>query len=541
MCNINDLLRQHVALDIECVDRIYLNGYVPNLQVPGQLVNFLIHHRGNPIPSPALLRQMGDAFVRSVQAFAQENHIPIIHFERGARKDDVAAEQRKSFTVAEGVVFIGIAQEKAHAFKSSKVSEGKMVGFNFSRQSVFVNHYYFYLQDEDFGPAFIKVCTYAPFAIKVYLNGHEWAKQQLRKAAIPFESLDNGFLSCADPQRLQSICDQLGQTQIQAFFDKWVGRLPMILTERDRQGGYGYRLSVWQLEVSRTQVFSEPTKGREFFEEVIRENLDLGRPNRIQLIFDRQVRKNTPGLMRTRVIEDGVIPSLHIEYKSCHVKQYFKEGRALRTETTINDPYDLRVGRDITNLPYLQRIGREVNRRLLDVQRVSQDCTLSQESVERVVQPTVSEDGQRAPGLRFGDVRVMALLAALILFLHLPNGFTHGTLREQVAAYLGLSEGVRSPSDNLDSYRPGQMTYDLRRLRLKGIVYRIPGTHRYLVTPYGYRVALLFTKLNARVFRTTFASFDATEPVPRLLAEALAAVDRQIEEIIDRAKLGKVA
>lgn len=532
MCDINDLLRQHVALDIECMDRIYLNGYVPNLQVPGQLVNFLMHHRGNAIPSPALLRQMGDAFVRSVQTFAEQNDIPIIHFERGARKDDVAAEQRKSFTPGEGVVFIGIAQEKAHAFKASKVSQGKMVGFNYSRQSACVNHYYFYLQDEDFGPGFIKVCTYAPFAIKVCLNGHEWAKQQLRKAGVPFEALDNGFLSCAAPQRLQAICDQLGVEQIQAFFDKWLARLPMPLTKQDRQGGYGYRLSVWQVEMSRTQVFSEPTRGREFFEEVIRENLDLGRPDRIQLIFERRVQKNTPGILRTRVIQDGVAPSLHIQYKGCHIKQYFKERYALRTETTINDPNDLRVGKDISNLPYLQKVGREVNRRLLDVQRVSQDCTLSQESVERVVQPTVSQDGQRAPGLRFGDVRVMALLAALILFLHLPNGFTHATLREQVAAYLGL---------NPDSYRPGQMTYDLRRLRLKGIVYRLPGTHRYIVTPYGYRVALLFTKLNARVFRTTFASFDATEPVPRPLAKALAEVDRQIEEIIDRAKLGKVA
>lgn len=534
MCNINDLLRQHVTLDIECLDRMYLNGYVPNLQVPGQLVNFLMHHRGNPIPSPALLRQMGDAFLRSLQAFAQQSNIPIVHFERGARKDDVAAEHRNSFTAAEGVVFIGVAQEKAYTFKSSKASsqEGKAVWFNYSRQSACVNHYYFYLQDADFGPAFIKVCTYVPFAIKIYLNGHEWAKQQLSKAGIAFEALDNGFLSCADPERLQAICDQLGVEQIQAFFDKWLARLPMPLTERDRQAGYEYRLSVWQVEASRTQVFSEPAKGREFFEEIIRENIDLGRPDRIQLVFDRQVRKNTPGLMRTRVIQEGVAPSLHIEYKRCHVKQYFKEGRALRTETTINDPNDLRVGKDISNLPYLQKIGREVNRRLLDVQKVSQDCTLSRESVERVVQPTVSQDGQRAPGLRFGDVRVMALLAALVFFLHLPNGFSHSTLRAQVAAYLGL---------DLDSYRPGQMTYDLRRLRLKGILYRLPGTHRYLVTPYGYRVALLFTKLNARVFRTTFASFDPAEPIPRPLADALAEVDRQIVQIIDRAKLGKAA
>ena len=529
---INELLRQHVTLEVQSLDRLYLNGYVPNLQMSGGLVTFLTQHRGHTIPSPALLQQMGEDFVRSVLSFAQHNNIPIIHFEPGVRKDDVAAEHRRTFTASEGVVFIGIAQERAQAFRAHKRSNGPMVGFDYSRQSVCVNHYYFYLQDQDFGPAFLKVCTYAPFAIKVCLNGHEWAKQQLRKAGIPFEALDNGFLSCPQPDRLQAICNQLGVQQIQAFFDKWMARLPMPLTQSDRQGGYRHRLSVWQVEVSRTQVFADPVRGREFFEEIIRENLDLGRPDRIQLVFERRIRKDTPGLMRTRVIQEGVAPSLHIEYKSCHIKQYFKEGRALRTETTINNPTDLRVGKDISNLPYLQQIGREVNRRLLDVQRVSQECTLSKESVERVVQPTITPDGQRAPGLKFGDVRVMALLAALILFLHLPNGLTHATLRQHVAAYLGV---------DLSAYTCGQMTYDLRRLRLKGIVWRVPKSHRYLVTPYGYKVALLFTKLNARVFRTTFACLDRSDSIPRPLAEALAEVDRQIEAIVEHAKLASAA
>jgi hypothetical protein len=532
MVTIDELLRDHVTLEVECLDRLYLNGYVPTLQMSGQLVTFLTQHRGHPIPSPALLQQMGEAFVQAVRAFATAQHIPILHFEPGVRKDDVAAERRAQFTASDGVVFIGIAQEKAYAFRASKHTDGALVGFQYARQSVHVNYYYFYLQDEDFGPAFIKVCTYAPFTLKVCLNGHEWAKRQLAKEGITFEALDNGFRSCTDPARLQAICDALGPAQIQAFFAKWLARLPLPLTAHDRQAGYDYRLSVWQAEVSRTQVFADPTHGRAFFEEVIRENLDLGRPDRIQLVFERRIHKNTPGLERTRVIQAGVAPSLHIEYKHCHVKQYFKEGCALRTETTINDPMDFRIRKDIRNLPYLARLGREVNRRLLAVQRVSQACTLSEESIERLVQPTVTADGQRAPGLRFGDRRVMALLAALSLFLHLPSGLTHRTLRQQVAAYLGV---------DLTAYTAGQMTYDLRRLRLKGLLWRVPGSHRYLVTPYGYRVALLFTKLDARLFRSAFAAFDPSEPVPRPLADALAEVDRQLELIFDAAKLERAA
>ena len=532
MTNINDLLREHVTLTVECLDRIYLNGYISTLQTPGQLVNFLIRHRGHKIPSPVLLGRITQAFVRAVKSFARKHNIPLVHFERGQRKDDVAAEYRKKFDRSEGVVFIGVAQERANAFKGRKKDQKGYVGFEYSRQKVFVNHYYFYIQDEDFGPAFIKVCTYAPYAIKVCLNGHEWVKRQLRKEGIGFEELDNGFLSCEDPERLQALCDQLGPEQIQAFFDKWMQRLPLPLTAEDRKAGYYHRLSVWQVEVSHTQVFSDPVRGREFFEAVIRENLDLGRPDRVQLVFDRKIIKTTPGRFRTRVIEEGVLPSLHIEYKKSHVKQYFKENRALRTETTINDPKDFGVKKGLANLPYLQKIGCEINRRLLDVQRISHDCHLSQQSVERVVQPTVTQDGQRAPGLRFGQPRVMALLAALTLFVHTTHGFTHRTLRPHVADLLGVDR---------EAYRANQMSYDLRRLSLKGIIWRVPHSHRYVLTPYGRKVALFFTRLHARVFRPGFAALDPTGPIPGPLAQALERVDREIDRLIDNAQLAKAA
>jgi hypothetical protein len=523
MPNIDDLLRDHVTLEVECLDRMYLNGYVPNLQIPGQLVNFLVHHRKQKIPSPALLHQMTQNFVKNVNRYAEENNIPIVHFERGERKDDVAATMRKRYPVKEDVVFIGVAQEKAYAFKGRKKNQNGYVGFEYSRQSVFVNYYYFYLNDDNFGPSFIKICTYAPFPIKVYLNGHEWVKRQLEKKGIGFEALDNGFLSCADPQKLQEISDQLTASQIESFFSAWLNRLPYPLTQEDQLSGYYHRLSVWQLEVSLTQVFDRPLQGRQFFEEVIRDNLDQGRPDRIQLVFTRKVTTRTPGRFQTRVIHNGVQPSLHINYKKSHVKQYFKENRALRTETTINDSKDFGVGKDLSNLAYLTLIGRNINRRLLDVQRVSHNCGLSGESIERVVTPTISHDGQPAPGLKLGDPRVMALLVALTLFFHLLNGFRNADLRKHVAKLLDRD------------YKPPMMTYDLRRLSRKGIICRIAHTNRYFLTPYGWKVCRFFTRLNARVFRPTFVAMTSTEPspYPQSLRKALDRVDREIDQLID--------
>src|ERR1700730_8624741 len=435
MANINELLDGHVTLEVECIDRLYLNGYVGALATSGGLYRFLTEHLGKPVASPVLLGQITQRFWAELKEYAQQRQIPIIQFEHGERKDERANRMRRQRPVRDEVVFIGIAQEKAQAFSGKKV-EGR---FEFNRdKTVYVNHYYIYLDDADFGPAFLKVCSYAPWGMKLCLNGHEWAKRQLEKRKIPFQALDNGFRSCEKQEKLQQICDSLGPDQIDRMFRKWLNRLPLPLRRTDRAAGYEYALSVWQMEVSLTQIFDRPVRGREFFEEVIRDNLDLGRPDRVQLIFERRITKQTPGQFRTRVIQDGVNPSLHIEYKQFDLKQYFKEGQGLRTESTFRNSTDFGVNKGLANLPYLQQLGRHINRRLLEVERVSHNCGLSADSIQRVVQPTETEEGEKAPGLRFGQPRVMALFVALTLFQHLINGFRNRDLREHIAALLGV-------------------------------------------------------------------------------------------------------
>jgi hypothetical protein len=328
-------------------------------------------------------------------------------------------------------------------------------------------------------------------------------------------------LSCADPKKLQEICNALGPEDIDRLFRKWLERIPLPLSAEDRAAGYDWSLSIWQMEVSLTQIFDRPLRGREFFEEVIRDNLDLGRPDRVQLIFDRVVTKKTPGQFRTRVIQDGVRPSLHINYKNFDLKQYFKEGRGCRTEGTFRNPNDFGVNKGLSNLPYLQKIGREINRRLLEVERVSHNSGLSGDSIQRVVQPTVTKDGKKAPALKFGQPRVMALFVALTLFHHLIDGFHNRDLRALVGDLLA------------EDYTTSKMTYDLRRLRLKGLIYRPPKTHRYFLTPHGWKIARLFTRLEARVFRPAVAMFtgnDAVLPFP--LRASLNRVDAQLDELI---------
>ena len=317
-----------------------------------------------------------------------------------------------------------------------------------------VNHFYFYGLDEDFGPFFLKFCTYFPYNAKLCINGHEYVKRQLAKEGIAFEALDNGILSCANPTATAATLRRpLGRQDRRAAAQVAGARLPHPFTPEDRAAGYRYDVSILQAEFSLTQVLDRPLTGRVFFEEVIRENLDIGRPDQVQLIFERRVTKRTPGRFRTRVLTEGVTPSLHIDYKRSRIKQYHKEGRALRTETTINDTRDFGIGKRLSNLPALRRIGFQANRRLLDVQRISQDCAVGEDAFRRVNEP-IEVDGQRASGLRFADVAVQALLSALLVFRLLPRGFSNRDLRDHWAPLLG-----KGPDD----MTPGQMTYHLRR------------------------------------------------------------------------------
>ena len=490
--NVAEIIQNHVTFELEAIDRMYLNAYVPSLQTGAGFVYFVKTQLGARVPSTMMVAPMSQRFVDAIERFVETEGIDLLTFEKGQRKDDVAQQYLARFTSDEGVLFVGKAQEKASVFRTEKRRDaaGKKYPW-IIRSTAMVNHYYVYILDRDFGPLFIKFCSYFPYPAKLCLNGHEWLKRQLTQREIPFEPLDNGIRSSDEPARVQRIADTLDAAKIEAVFRKWLRRLPHPFAAAHRAAGYRYQLSILQAEFALTQVLDRPLTGRCFFEEVIRENLDIGRPDQMQLIFNRRVTRRTPGSFRTRVLTEGVVPSLHVQYKKSKVKQYHKDGQALRTETTINDTYDFEIGHALHNLPALREIGFAANRRLLRVESLSHDCLIGEDQLDAVSQPIVVHD-QHAAGLRFGDRRVLALMQTLCLFTLSPTGFRHRDVRAQVAQLLG-----RDPN----AYAAGQMTYDLRRLRLHGLIERVPLSHRYRITTLGARMAMLYVRLYARALR----------------------------------------
>jgi hypothetical protein len=340
--------------------------------------------------------------------------------------------------------------------------------------------------------------------------------------------LSNGFASCDDPGLLQKICDRPGPAVIESFAQRWLHRLPMPLSRDDERSGYWWELSMRQVEVSRTIVLDAPRRARSFFEALIADNLDIGRPASVGIIFARKIRRDTKGTFRPAIDRPAIGPDaggvvVNISCKNSRVKQYLKDGRAMRIETVVNSPRDLGCLARLPHLDELQAKARACNRRILDAERAGQGTVLASPAFERIAHPSVDADGRRTPALRFGDPRVMALAGALTTTLLSATGITNKSLR---ALMTGLTHAP---------YTPGQATYDLRRLRLTGLITRIEHANRYVLTPDGLKVAIFYTKLHNQLLTPLLAADQPQIPAP--LRTAFATIDQYVTEYIASARL----
>ncbi|MGB5757848.1 MAG: hypothetical protein WBM50_13105, partial [Acidimicrobiales bacterium] len=359
------------------------------------------------------------------------------------------------------------------------------------------------------------------------VNGHEWAKRQAERAGIAYTALANGFASCEDPDGLAQICDRFGPDDVQTFFDRWSAHIPTPFTENDRAAGYWWELSMRQVELSRTLVLDDPRRARRFFEALVADNIGIGRPDEVHAVFGRDRRGRTTAKdFRTRIFGPGTEVKMDFAYKHSRVKQYLKEGRAFRIETVINKPGDIGCLARLEHLPELIAKARAVNARVLQIERAGQGCAIGDDLFDRLHQPLT--EGQRTGAFRFGDQRAMALAGALCAVVHTVTGFTNQSLRGLVAELLGSDYGAN------------QMSYDLRKLRLHGLIEKIPGTNTYHLTSEGTRSALFYTKIRDRLL-SPLLNAGHQPPAPPQLRRALKHIDQSLTDYIHSARLGTAA
>jgi hypothetical protein len=525
MRTIADVCSSAVAFTYRSIDRLILNAYIPTLQTPGAVAWFLREVLGKPILSPVVFKALTDRFVAEVHSFAQRHRIPILRPTGRTKPGEVAqrALRRAARAHRWGVVAIVVHQESARVFASHHAG-GRRSHFRVREERRLVNHYYFYLRDREYGEGFVRISSYLPFQTRIWLNAHGYLAAQLQRRGIPFLTADNCIVSVADPTTLQRIAARFDARLVEQIARRWLAWVPDPLTSSERAAGYPCRLSIYQAEFSENLVFRRTQVLNHVYEQLLRDHLQLGRPDLLQVVFDRQIRKTTPGTFKTRVLRRGVVSCLKVFYKKSFLKEYNKAGLVLRLEVCVNDPRDFTIAKSLVHLDYLGTVAYHALTRLQKAQAVAVATALDRSSFERLVTPS-AHGGQRVAGLRFGAPRTMRLLAALGCAGLTFKAFSQAELRAVLLDRLGVPPAECTPA---------QLAYDVRKLRAKGVVRKVDGRHRYTLTDLGYRVAGYWTKLHQRLLTPTLDGLEtalrptvaaSAHPLDRALTQLNASFD----------------
>jgi hypothetical protein len=523
--------RPAIRFDYSCFDRILLNGVIQVLQNPACVVGFLKEKRQTNRVTPAYFRAISTDYHHFVQAFAEQRHVEILVPPKGVRREEWVEPFYERLEGQAGMAVILKARENAR------------VAVSFPRQgdhvellNRFVQQYYFYIQDRDFGRMFVRVCPYFPFSVRICLNGHEWLACRLREEGISFHQCANAFRTCTNPARLQELSDRFSAADIEACGHRWLAQLVPFFTDRERRHqGFGYRLFVSQVEYCTNLIFHRRAALDRLHERLLDLNRSIGHPDKIAMIFGRRITKHTDAGLKTQILDHDLGHAvIRSEYKSSSIKQYARDNLVLRTETTSYHTPDLGVNKGVEHLPKLRQTMAAANDRYLDVQQDVLETYVDRGQLERLRQPTVSPSGRRTPGLKLDDPRLLAVLQALTCFALLAGRghFRTTDLHATTAEALGKTT---------DSYTLGQLRYDLAKLRGKGLVERVAGTQSYRLPSEGYRIAVLYLKLFHRIYAPLTAGVmkpvpwdDRLPPQRRALLDRLyVAVDRDLNCLFD--------
>jgi hypothetical protein len=492
---LSELLGRHIQFSYTAWDRIVLNGYLDRLQRPENVSYFFREIVGVPAVTPEVLMSRTAPYRAWVTRYAAEHAIPLVAAPKGQRKEDVVAPYYRRFQATEGVVAILSSTESGRTFVSYTPRyppSGGDPGYRLLHpaRKRFV-HYYFYLLDPILGPMSLRVGTFLPFTLAVFLNGHSFLAQELTRLGVGFRKDDNAFLAVDDLAALEAAAERLTPRLIEQRCDHWARRLaPAFSAAEQAVLPLGYRYSVAQIELATDVIFRRSAPLKALFRRATELGILLGGADRTTHLFGRRITARYGGKLQTVLDRrnEGQ-PILRSYYGSSFVKQYEKGDRLLRTETCINNTYDLGIGRRLENLPTLHERMRPTNTRYLEAQADLLASTVDSGALASLARPVVVGT-RRVPGLKLDDDRVIRLLEVL---LH-PGSFVADWTSREVHARL-LARHRLTESD----YRLTQLRYDLGKLRAHHLVERLGTSRRYRLTARGLKLGVLLVKLRTRL------------------------------------------
>jgi hypothetical protein len=526
--------KDNIRFSYRCFDRILLNGLIQPFQQPERVLGFFWTYRRIYPVSRDVLRNIADQYRNWVKNRSIRWKAPMLEAPEGRRDEFVDSYFRRA--QPEQIVAIIKAREPARILIAIGTKNDNR--WHLELKQRWVEQYNFYVNDARWGRMFVRVCPYFPFSARVCLNQHYWLANRLREHDIGFRQCGNAFLSCSDPDALQSIADSLTANDLLACAQKWLTCFTPFFTYTEReQASCRHRLFFAQTEYCDNLVFHKRAALDQLGERLLDANRTIGRPDKITVIFGRKVSKRYKGKLQS-VIEDMHLPNpvLRSHYGNGFLKQYVRDHLLLRTEPATNNVNDYGVNKGVENLPKLRTTLQGIVDRYLDVQQDILETFVDRGLLRQLSQPTVLPNGRRVPGLKIDHPRQLALMQALVRFSHIASGdtFTLAEIHPQVAQALDLP-----PSD----YRLGSLRYDLSKLRAKGLVEKLPHSRRYRLLAQGYQVCLIYLKLFERIYAPLMAGVlercpgDPKLPTPRrtqldkLYSGVLTALDKLVDAV----------
>ena len=502
-----------------CFDRVVINGYLSFLTRENNVAYFFREVCQKPKITKEVLTERTRQYQAWVQHYARNHQVPLVWPEPGVRKEDLVRprQQRRVRENRFGVYYILQSMERGWTFRAIPPKYATPdPNFQFVRKHMSrYTHYYFYILDPIAGPMVLRVGSFLPFQVTAYLNGHNFIERQLRRQKIPFTKDDNRFVSVADPAALQKAADQLTGELMQSRIDYWALIVAPKFSARERAACAGLHrvYAGMQIEYCRNFIFKRHWPIRSIFQRSCELGLYLLTADRIAVLFGQQRRLKTLSGKWQNVLEriDHGQHVFRTYYKNSFLKQYEKAATFLRQEIVCNNLKDFGLKKTLRYWEPLRERFQQITDRFAQTQAEHLNVHGQFDVLARLAKP-ILQGKTKVAGIKLENTRLMRLLE--LLLQGAGGHFRKWTTAQLHAAILDAYH--LKPK----GYTLNQLRYDVRKLRLHGLIERVPKSYAYRFTPKGTKLSILLVQLRKRIYGPLGFGLFRTRPNPEFMPDS---------------------